>query len=78
MDWQQPLIKDIYAAPRCEPDDHPVVTDVWEGAEHVCWYTIGNWAAKGATCSVINRKNVNDEDDQRGIDYSGFPMIQQA
>ena len=77
MDWQLPLIKDIYAAPKCEPDDHPVITQIWSGADHICWRGISNQAAKGATCKTMAAKRDNNKrGDNAGQNYPGFPMIQ--
>ena len=55
-----------------------MITDIWEGADHICWWDWLNYAAKGATCSTMAYKSGTDEDNDSAYDYPGFPMIQQA
>jgi hypothetical protein len=56
MNWQKPFIQDIYAAEECEAGDSPVITEVWEGAQHVCYYGLKNIAYRGATCLMIDHR----------------------
>ena len=50
VDWQRPLIKDIYSAEKCEEGDEVLLANIWPGAAHLCSYEVDGELWRGASC----------------------------